>query len=267
MPLVAALLVLVLLALIWRAAPYCVARRGLTVAAGLVAVAVIVGCLADEKTGWSLHVLTGDDWVFFERVPLHAAILALLALAWWGTVGRRRLALAVLTGVFATFAVLEVAAPAALPLVAGQLDGATWGQGRYAREVSQSTGWSCGPAALAWALRVRGCPASERQMALASGTMPLHGTTWRGMLRAVHARGLGADLQDPASWADLLHAAKPALADWRLNATTSHMVVVLAASDRQVKVGDPLLGQVDYTAAEFRQRWQRGLFVIRAPGD
>lgn len=254
--------------LLWRQGPGWAADVRRQRVVGLVAVGVIAACLLGEKAAWSLKVMPWDEWTFFERVPLHLAILALLTVAWWDARARRRLALGVLTGVFLAYAGAEVSAPAFLPLVAGQLDATTWGEGRYAREVQQSTGWSCAPAALAWALRVSGVPASEREMAVFSAAMPVHGTSWRGMVRALHRRGFAAQIQSPANWEQLLSAPKPALADWRLNAATSHMIVVLAATPAEVTVGDPLLGETTYAADEFRSRWQRGLLTFeRGPGD
>jgi predicted double-glycine peptidase len=95
--------------------------------------------------------------------------------------------------------------------------------------------------------------------------MPLHGASWPGMVRAARRKGLRPQVIAPATWERLLRAPKPLLADWRLNAVTSHMVVVIAATPQQVTVGDPLCGQLTYTRGDFLARWQRGLMLLGEP--
>jgi hypothetical protein len=260
---VAAVTMLSVVVLAWTRAPrLAINQRALRLTA-LGAVATIVCCLVDEKLGWSGRFWPWDDGAYFERIPLFAGIVVLLAVAWGSLRGLRRVAVATLGVVATLYCVLEVAGPVFLPLVAGQLDASAHGHGAYASEVQQSTGWSCAPAALAWALRLQGLPASEREMAQLSATTPLHGTFVRGMLRAAHLRGLPARAVYPASWETVVAAPKPALADWRYNAVTSHMIVVIAIAGDQVTVGDPLGGEVTYSRAEFLARWQRTLVVFR----
>ena len=210
----------------------------------------------------ALWLVPWDDYVFFERIPLYFAILLLLALCWWRLERRRRLALGFLTGLFALFTLGEVGGPVAFPVVAGQLDSATMGPPRQSTEVFQSTGWSCGAAALAWALRLKGFPASERQMAELAASTPLRGTKTRGLLRAAHRLGLSAHAYQHAVWEQLLAAPKPVVVDWRLSATLGHMVVLIAIEGDQVTVGDPLQGESGYSKTEFMAHWMHGMLVL-----
>ncbi|NLO06745.1 MAG: hypothetical protein GX131_13040 [candidate division WS1 bacterium] len=247
----------------WRSASWLAAtdRRFLPAVAACL---VVIGAwfYGYERTYLALRLITWDDAIFFDRLPLYVAIVMLLSLC----IRRleretmRRL-VTVIVAIFAMYALAELAAPIPLPLFADELSGATDGPA----EVTQSTGWSCGAAALAWATRLHGVPASERQMAELAVTAPLRGTSTRGMLRALHRVGLEAQAIKPASWEDLDDIPGPALIGWKLTPTVAHAAVLLAVEGDEVIVGDPLCGQMRYEREEFMQRWLRDLIVISAP--
>lgn len=249
----------------WSIARRIAAGQESLLVTALAAIAAIALCLLEQRWAWVLQVTRWEDWVYFARVPLWVAIALLLGLAWWKAAGVRRRAIGFLMGLLLAYTVVEVVAPAFLPLFARQLSAEATGTGPYASEVQQSTGWSCGPAALAWALRLQGLPASEREMAVLSATVPLHGTSWPGMFRAARHRGLTATVRCPSTWEQLVQAPKPLLADWRLHGVTSHMLVVIAATPDTVTVGDPLCGKMTYTRDEYMSRWQRGLMTLQEP--
>jgi predicted double-glycine peptidase len=227
---------------------------------GGVACTVLIGAwfYAYEGSDVALRLVPWDDCVFFDRIPLYLAILLLLCICYQRLERGRRLLVAVM-GLFGAYALAEVGAPLAMPLYLDQLDEATNGS----PEVHQSTGWSCGAAALAWAMRLKGIPASERQMAELAVMAPLRGTKVRGMLRAIHRMGLEAQARRRATWDDLSAAPLPALAGWRLSLTLGHVVVVIRIEGGQVVVGDPLLGEVTYSRQEFLRHWDRALVVMR----
>ncbi|MGD9497187.1 MAG: cysteine peptidase family C39 domain-containing protein [Armatimonadota bacterium] len=213
-----------------------------------------------ELTALCLRVLPWDDLVFFDRVPLYVAILLLLSVCHerLERLATRRLVL-VVAALFGAYALSEAAAPVWLPMFADELSEEAAGP----PEVLQSTGWSCGAAALAWTARLQAVPASERQMAELAVTAPLRGTSLRGMVRALHRVGLPASAYRRATWEELLAAPKPAIAGWQLGPTVGHSVVVLAIAGEQITVGDPLAGQLTYSRDEFLASWDRELIALR----
>jgi len=157
--------------------------------AGTCVAAIALWFYGHELTALFLRLLPWDDLVFFDRMPLYVAIILLLAIC-RARIERdtMRVLVLVVAALFGAYALTEMAAPMWLPLFADELSAETTGP----PEVVQSTGWSCGAAALAWAARVEGIPASEWQMAELAVTAPLRGTSLRGMLRALHRVGLPA---------------------------------------------------------------------------
>lgn len=243
----------------WVAARALAAVECRTTTAGLSCVAfILLWFYAEELSDLGLRLITWDDYVFFERIPLYLAILLLLFTCHQRLERRVRLLVGIVIGLFGAYAVAEVGAPLPLGLYLNRLDESSTGR----PEVHQATGWSCGAAALAWAMRLKGIPASERQMAELAVTAPLRGTKMRGMLRAAHRMGMRAQARRGATWEQLLAAPKPALAGWKLSLTVGHVVVVIRVEDEQATVGDPLLGEVEYSRAELLGRWDRDLVAL-----
>ena len=244
----------------WAAARALAAVECRITTAGLSCVAfILLWFYAEELSDLGLRLITWEDYVFFERIPLYFAILLLLFTCHQRLERRVRLLVGIVIGLFGAYAVAEVGAPLPLGLYLNRLDDSSAGR----PEVHQSTGWSCRAAALAWAMRLKGVPASERQMAELAVTAPLRGTKLRGMLRAAHKMGLDAEAHRRASWEDLVAAPSPALAGWKLSLTVGHVVVVIGIEGEQVTVGDPLLGEVTWSRDEFLDRWDRDLITIR----
>jgi hypothetical protein len=219
--------------------------------------------MAYELTYTAYRLIPWDNVIFFDRLPLYVAIVLLLSIC-IRRLDRRvmRLAASTIAVIFSLYAIAELAAPISLPLFTDQLSPRTDGP----PEVIQSTGWSCGAAALAWAARLHGLPVSEREMSEMAVTAPLRGTSNRGMLRALHGVGLDARAAKPASWEQLVAAPKPVLIGWELSATVAHSALVLDVDGEQVCVGDPLAGEMTYSRSEFLDRWMRDMIVING-GD
>ncbi|HEY3396974.1 MAG TPA: cysteine peptidase family C39 domain-containing protein [Armatimonadota bacterium] len=224
-----------------------------------VCVAVLAGWLAlAREATWGLRLLPGDDFLFFEWLPLFLSAWFLLLLAGRRLPRSHRVLVGALLVVVAGVGLLEVGGPLLLPLFASQLDDTPG----LAPDLVQSTGWSCAPTALAVALRLRGIPATEREAAAWAASTPLHGTSDRGMIRAAHHFGYAAYLLRPATWEDLVAAPKPVLTDWNLGGTICHEIVVTAITATQVRVYDPMAGAQDYSPEEFRRQWLHGLLLL-----
>ena len=175
---------------------------------------------------------------------------------------KTRRAVGLLALIFALYVAAEVAGPMAIGAYAGRLNDKADGP----VQVWQSTGWSCGPAALAWALRLKGMRVTERDVAYLAATTPLHGTTDRGMLRAAHKLGQDAFALHRASWEQLAQAPKPVLADVRLSTILAHMVVVIDIEGDEVRVGDPLLGESWQSREDFRRKWLGSMIIFAQRG-
>jgi hypothetical protein len=197
----------------------------------------------------ALRLIPWDDFVYFQELPLYLAVLWLLMLCLRRLSGFVRAMTALLVVVFALWSLAGVTGPLWLSVYLPRL------QGTPATAFdTQSTGWSCAPAALAQALRRKGLATSERQVAVLAATSPLGGTSDRGLLRAAHRRGIpGATLLRPAFWPDLRTAPKPVLAEWYLGQGVAHMITITAVESDRVQVLDPLTGEQTYTRAEFER--------------
>lgn len=215
-------------------------------------------------TLWN-HLLANVPWhdfIYFERLPAHAAILLIVALCWYlpGRISRGTLLFLTLLG--GGYGFLEVAGPMLLPVYASTLSDRVERLPNGDTEVIQSTGWSCGPAALAWALQAKGVPATERQLADLAASTPFHGTADAGLLRACHKLGLTAKMRRGLRFEELQALPKPCLVTWHLSGLVMHWIVVLEAGPDEVAVGDPMMGQVDYTREEFARKWMRDALVV-----
>lgn len=237
-------------------------RAVLTAAAAL---AVLLAYLYSTLVGHLLANVPWDDFVYFERLPAHAAVLLVVALCWYlpGRIGRPTLALLVLLG--GGYGLLEVGGPLLMPLYAGTLSDRVQALPSGKVEVVQSTGWSCGPAALSWALSVAGRPTSERELGLLAASTPFHGTADAGLLRACHRLGYPARMQRRLRFEQLATLPRPFLVTWHLSGMVMHWLVVLDVRGEKVLVGDPMMGEVDYTRAEFERKWMRDALVLGEP--
>lgn len=212
----------------------------------------------EEYSTVGLRLLPWDDFACVQRVPLHLLIFTLLGVCLPRLSSGVRQLTIVVAVIFALYVVAESAAPAALGLYLDALDGSVDGPA----EVTQSTGWSCGAAALAWMLRLDGVRASEREMARLAVIAPLRGMSRRGAVRALHRKGLTTRVVRGLSWEELVAAPKPALAGWKLSGTIGHAIVVISTDADRVTVGDPLIGETTHGRDEFLRRWDHELVLV-----
>ncbi len=153
------------------------------------------------------------------------------------------------------------ATTSALPLLA---PAASFGLStdRAAPPAGQSTWWSCGSAAVARVAWEVGCPLSEREAALLADTRPGRGTTSIGMATALGRLGMPARVVPAARWEQIRDAPKPCLAETRVLGRVLHVVTILEASDRTVRLYDPMIGDTELSREEFLGTWTR---VLVAP--
>ncbi|MFO7945910.1 MAG: cysteine peptidase family C39 domain-containing protein [Armatimonadota bacterium] len=234
-------------------------QRALYISAFAATGVIVIWFATVQRTAIALQWIRWDDYVFFERIPLFWAILLLLFIALRRIQKNLRLGVIVITGLFCLYAIAEVTGPLWLGVYLDRLD-----DSRTGSPLLQSTGWSCGPAALAWALRENGVSVSERQAAVLTVTVPLHGVSDRGMLRGAHRLGFEAEMIHGADWEDIVTTPKPALVDLELGMTIAHAVVLLDVDDSEVVLGDPLYGRTTLSRTEFMDRWERVLMTLRS---
>jgi predicted double-glycine peptidase len=182
--------------------------------------------------------------------PAVLLLVALLAARLRGTVFGRPVV--VIDGLFAACWLFGSAAP--LLLLAG-----TWGLSTDPDEppLGQATWWSCGSAAVSRATWEMGHPISEYEAARLVATRPFLGTTSVGMVHGMARLGIRARARAFARWEDLRDAPKPCLATTRVFGRVLHVVTVLEASDTEVRLFDPMLGDIELSPEEFRAEWLR----------
>lgn len=263
MALLATLLLLIGFAAVWRLGRFTLHRERLAAPLALLCLGFTLAWLYFfQFTAFGLDGIRWDDFVFFERLPAFLPILLILSLCWQHpgrSIGRP--VIGVLITIFAGYSLLEVSGPAFMGLYMHGLDDTTPRTGQ-APEVIQSTGWTCGPAALAWAMQDKGVPVSEKHVASLTVTTPFHGTPARGELRAAHKLGVPAYIRRDLEWDDLVALPLPAVITWRMSGVVMHSVALLAVERDRVTIGDPMLGKTDYSREEFLKQWMRDALVL-----
>lgn len=263
MALLATLLLLLGFITVWRLGKLSLSRERLAAPLALTCLGFTLAWLYFfQFTAFGLDHIRWDDFVFFERLPAFLPILLILALCWQRpsrNLGRPVIGL--LITIFAGYALLEVSGPMFTGLYMRGLDDTAPRVGQ-APEVIQSTGWTCSPAALAWALQAKGLPVSEKRVAGLTATTPFHGTPARGELRAAHRLGVPAYIRRGLEWEELASLPLPAVITWRLSGVVMHSVALLSLSPEGVTLGDPMLGRSEYTREEFAARWMHDALVL-----
>ncbi len=276
---------------LWRLAGSLRARQQTAAGAGIAALVFLLGWLYLTCFSHAGAHVPWDDFVFFERLPAHLSVLFILALCWHLPSRVRRGLIVTLLAIAGGYGLLEVSGPLLMPVYGSRLDDTVPvrvgrdildrphgtgqdGRSRMSRptrsprpaqldvQVTQSTGWTCGPAALAWALQLRGMPVSEKRAAFLSATTPFHGTPDRGVLRAAHRLGVPAHMERGLSYEQLMRLPHPSLVTWHLGGMVMHFVVLICMDEQGVTIGDPMLGEVDYSKEEFLAKWGRSVVVL-----
>ncbi|MBN2020821.1 MAG: hypothetical protein JW749_11430 [Sedimentisphaerales bacterium] len=124
---------------------------------------------------------------------------------------------------------------------------------------SQSTDFTCGPAAAVTALRQLGLSAQEGEIAVLSHASPISGTMPWCLYKALQNRysdvGLDCRLQRFDS-IDQLRNAPVTLAVVKDAFMLDHCVAVLDVEDDTVTIGDPILGRIKMTRKAFAGVWR-----------
>jgi len=123
----------------------------------------------------------------------------------------------------------------------------------------QTTDYTCGPASAVTALRKLGLPAEEGQIAIWSCTSSQEGTPEDMLADALNreygTRGLSATCRAFKSVEELKYVG-PTLAVIKYGFLVDHWVTVLAVTDTEVILGDPLVGLQRVSYEEFAQKWR-----------
>jgi hypothetical protein len=124
---------------------------------------------------------------------------------------------------------------------------------------SQSTDFTCGPAAAVTALRYLGLPAQEGEIAVLSHASPVCGTMPWCLYKAISSRyssyGLDCHIRHFDSIAQLRDE-KVTLAVVRDAFLIDHCVAVLDVGDNTVTLGDPVLGRITMSYKDFSSVWR-----------
>ncbi|MFB2623054.1 MULTISPECIES: cysteine peptidase family C39 domain-containing protein [Methanothermobacter] len=127
--------------------------------------------------------------------------------------------------------------------------------------VRQSSGYSCGPAALATVLRNLGVHCSEAELAALAGTDE-SGTTMYGLILAATSKGLRA------------RGVRMEISDLRRNhiafvryGDTAHYTVVLAVDDRNITLADPAMGRIRIRREIFSKIFTGNVLVVERDED
>ncbi len=130
----------------------------------------------------------------------------------------------------------------------------------------QSTGYTCVAASLVTLLKTYGYETTETEMARLSHTEFNWGTTDTRAVAALQDRLAGERVEvcyEEMDFERLKAVPKPCVVPVRWNYFVSHMVPVLAADDKRVRVGDPMNGMTDQAAADFQKVWHgRGIYLV-----
>jgi len=125
--------------------------------------------------------------------------------------------------------------------------------------VMQSTGYSCGPAALATVLQNMGFNVTEGELKVLAGTDET-GTSMYSLVRAAQAKGLSAVgmrlTVDELRPDNIVHVTIDG---------TPHYSVVREVTENSVKLADPSLGNIEMSREKFSEIFSGNVLVITDP--
>lgn len=132
----------------------------------------------------------------------------------------------------------------------------------------QSQSFTCGPAAAVTALHRLGLDATEGQLAIASRTSPIIGTSPWNLYQAVKSGYADTDLRCSFRYLDSLDAVPDGsivLVVVKDAVLTDHCVAVLSHTNQTVTLADPMEGLVNVPRAQFAQQWRRCGIILQRP--
>jgi Peptidase C39 family len=123
----------------------------------------------------------------------------------------------------------------------------------------QSTSYTCGPAAAVTALRKLGVPAQEGELAVLSHTSPIVGTMPWELYKAIDNRYAASGIDCRFRQFDSINQLKDAdvtLAVIKDAFLLDHCVAILDVTDKNVIIGDPILGKIKMSHKDFQSVWR-----------
>ena len=130
----------------------------------------------------------------------------------------------------------------------------------------QTTGSTCGPAAVVTVLRQLGIEAKESDLAIMSKCTLERGTTCEQLARAIKKlygkKGIDCSIRKFDS-IDQLKETCPMIAAINLSSVVGHYTVVLEVTEDKVIVGDPIAGKKEWPYEYFRNKWSSIGIVLK----
>jgi hypothetical protein len=123
----------------------------------------------------------------------------------------------------------------------------------------QSTPYTCGPAAAVTALRQIGFNAHEGELAILSHTSPLVGTMPWELYKAIEDRYAASGVDCRFRHFDSINEMREAdvsLVVLKDAFLLDHCVAVLKVTDKNVIIGDPMLGKIQMSHKSFQSVWR-----------
>ena len=123
----------------------------------------------------------------------------------------------------------------------------------------QSTPYTCGPAAAVTALRKLGFPAQEGELAVLSHTSPIVGTMPWTLCKTIQDRYAASGVDCQFRQFDSVNQLKDAdvtLAVIKDAFMLDHCVAILDVTDKNVIIGDPVLGKIKMSHKNFQSVWR-----------
>jgi hypothetical protein len=128
----------------------------------------------------------------------------------------------------------------------------------------QSCGYNCGPAAAVTVLRKIGIQAEEGQLALRAHTTRFSGTPSDSLCAAIRSCYKVPCHTIYCRTVGELKGKEPLIAIVKFSFMVDHYVAVLSVTDREVVLGDPLLGLRKCTYNAFERQWRKCAIVIES---
>ena len=131
--------------------------------------------------------------------------------------------------------------------------------------VKQSQAYSCVPAACAQALNQLGVPTSEKQMAKLTQTRPGTGSTMLRAMQGLRERLEGSPFDVEmieVKPEDLRFMPGPMVTPLRFEPTRLHMVTIVHAGDKSIRIADPVNDVMSMTWASFSEIYSGQVLIF-----
>ncbi len=129
----------------------------------------------------------------------------------------------------------------------------------------QTTGYTCGPAAVATLLKAYGIEDSERNIALRTRCNSYSGTRSVDLVNYLNGQygyKLNAEYRSVDDVSSLKDVEGLLIAEVRASAFTDHFVAVMGIEGNSVTVADPSVGRFRTTTEAFSKEWRNKVIVV-----